>query len=288
METDQGCSPLPWLSLRKVVLCSPRGALNSADECARWGYPDGRNLQQAQVEHDAFSAHLQAQGVEIIRHEPSLDDAVDACFVCDPALMTPKGLIVLRMGKETRQGEPAALRPLLDRLEVPIAGTIEPPGTVEGGDCVWLDGGTLAVGETYRTNSHGIRQLKQFLPEIDVIPMPMAHHLGDGDCLHLGSVVSFVAAAKALVHLPLAPIRLVAALHQRQVQIIPLPTSEFPSQGCNVLCTAANHVVIAKGNPLTTSALRREGIEVTEVDGDALMVAGSGGPTCLTLALARS
>jgi N-dimethylarginine dimethylaminohydrolase len=39
-----------------------------------------------------------------------------------------------------------------------IAGTIEPPGRIEGGDVVWFDDRTVAVGRGYRTNAEGIRQ----------------------------------------------------------------------------------------------------------------------------------
>ena len=46
---------------------------------------------------------------------------------------------------------------------MPIAGAIEPPGRLEGGDVVWLDERTVAVGRGYRTNDEGIRQYRAIL-----------------------------------------------------------------------------------------------------------------------------
>jgi N-dimethylarginine dimethylaminohydrolase len=42
---------------------------------------------------------------------------------------------------------------------VPIAGRIEAPGTVEGGDTVWLATTCSWVGRSLRTNDAGARQL---------------------------------------------------------------------------------------------------------------------------------
>ena len=37
---------------------------------------------------------------------------------------------------------------------------------LEGGDIVWIDTKTLAIGEGYRSNSHGIKQLKAILGDL--------------------------------------------------------------------------------------------------------------------------
>ena len=67
------------------------------------------------------------------------------------------------MGKPLRAGEPAAQGVAFREWGIPIAGRIEPPGTLEGGDVVWLDARTIAVGRGYRTNDEGIRQLRALL-----------------------------------------------------------------------------------------------------------------------------
>jgi N-dimethylarginine dimethylaminohydrolase len=42
---------------------------------------------------------------------------------------------------------------------IPTAGRIEAPGTVEGGDTVWLRDGLFVIGRTLRTNDAGAKQL---------------------------------------------------------------------------------------------------------------------------------
>ena len=42
-------------------------------------------------------------------------------------------------------------------IGIPILGRIEGTGTLEGGDIIWIDKRTVAVGEGYRSNAEGIR-----------------------------------------------------------------------------------------------------------------------------------
>ena len=48
-------------------------------------------------------------------------------------------------------------------MGMPILGRIEAPGQVEGGDCVWVDARTLAIGRGVRTNQDGIQQIANLL-----------------------------------------------------------------------------------------------------------------------------
>ena len=65
------------------------------------------------------------------------------------------------MGKALRRPEPALHEAAYARMGIPILGRIEAPGTVEGGDCVWVDAQTLAIGRGVRTNQAGIQQLAE-------------------------------------------------------------------------------------------------------------------------------
>jgi N-dimethylarginine dimethylaminohydrolase len=56
-----------------------------------------------------------------------------------------------------------------------VAGQITAPGTLEGGDFIWLDDQHAAVGLGPRTNAEGIRQLKELLGsdvELHVVELP--------------------------------------------------------------------------------------------------------------------
>lgn len=67
------------------------------------------------------------------------------------------------MGKRLRLPEPDLHAAAYERMGVPVLGRVEAPGTVEGGDCVWVDRHTLAIGRGVRTNQDGIQQVANLL-----------------------------------------------------------------------------------------------------------------------------
>src|SRR6266699_1922940 len=62
----------------------------------------------------------------------------------------------------------------------------------EGGDLLWLDHETLAVGLGFRTNAEGLRQLHEALAQlgVKVIPVELPYYGGPQACLHLLSLIS--------------------------------------------------------------------------------------------------
>ena len=68
--------------------------------------------------------------------EPGL---LDAIFAYDPSLITDAGAVLLRPGKELRLPEVDLAERTYAELGIPVIGRIEAPGTVEGGDTLWLD-----------------------------------------------------------------------------------------------------------------------------------------------------
>jgi N-dimethylarginine dimethylaminohydrolase len=87
--------------------------------------------------------------------------------------------------------------------------------------------------------------------------------------------------------LPLLPARLVQLLRERGVQLVELPQEELDALGCNVLALAPRVVLALAGNPDTHRRLEAAGVEVRTYPGEELSRKGDGGPTCLTLPLAR-
>jgi N-dimethylarginine dimethylaminohydrolase len=194
------------------------------------------------------------------------------------------------MGKELRQPEVAALERVLRDLGIPIVGRIQPPGTVEGGDCLWLDEHTLIVGRSYRTNDTGIAQLVDLLrPQaVQVIAVDLPHWHGPSECLHLLSLLSPVDTDLVVAYLPLLPVRLAEMLVDRKIEIITVPEDEFATQAPNVLALAPRRCVILKENQRTIAALERAGCTVFVYEGREISHNQSGGPACLTRPLLRA
>src|SRR5207302_1657485 len=154
--------------------------------------------------------------------------------ICD------RGAILCNMAKPQRRSEPAVQTPHLREWGVPIHGAITGEGRVEGGDFLWLDGRTGAVGRGYRTNDEGIRQLRELLAgcldELLVVPLP--HWRGPGDVFHLMSMISPIDRDLALVYAPLLPVPFREALVARGIELVEVPDAELATLGCNVLAVA--------------------------------------------------
>ncbi|MGB2990744.1 MAG: arginine deiminase family protein, partial [Candidatus Zixiibacteriota bacterium] len=193
------------------------------------------------------------------------------------------------MGKEERRGEPSAAGEFLSALGIPMLGAITGEGRLEGGDLIWLDGRTLAVGQGYRTNEDGIRQLRELtaglVDEFIIVPLP--HWRGPEGVFHLMSMISPVDFNLAVVYARLLPVPFRQWLISRGMKLVEVPDSEFQTMGCNILATSPRRCIMLSGNPQTKRMLEDEGVEVSEYVGEEISRKGAGGPTCLTRPLVR-
>src|SRR5436305_1464739 len=169
--------------LRTVLVRQPAAPLTD-DDWRSFGYSHAIDHNDALREHAAFRRILADAGVEVIAEGPDERGHLDAIFAFDPSIITDRGAVLLRMGKEPRRDETAYHAATYRRLGIPILGAVEEPGMVEGGDTLWLDERTLAVGRGYRTNIDGIRQLSTILGEVgvDVVAFELPHWRGEGEC----------------------------------------------------------------------------------------------------------
>lgn len=212
------------------------------------------------------------------------DLTIDAIYVRDAAVACSRGAILCRMGKAARAREPQVLAASLEAMGIPVAGAIEAPGTLEGGDVAWLGPRLAAVGRGYRTNDDGIRQLRALLADTvdDLIVVPLPHHRGPGDVFHLMSILSPVDRDLAVVYSPLMPVPFRERLLQLGYSLVEVPDDEFDTMGANVLALGPRRCLMVDGNPKTRAALERAGAEVLVYDGSEISLKGGGGPTCLT------
>jgi N-dimethylarginine dimethylaminohydrolase len=241
---------------------------------------------------DAFLEALTALGAEVSALPADAATTIDSIYARDASLVTPRGVVLCAMGKAERQGEPAAQGRAFETSGAPwatIAGRIAPPGRIEGGDVVWLDDRTIAVGRGYRTNAAGIAQLRAILgPSIELIEVPLPHWRGPADVMHLMSLLSPVDRDLAVVYSPLLPVPFRERLLERGLTLVETAAGEFDTMATNVLAIAPRRCLMLSGNPLTRAALERAGAQVVEYDGSEISVKGAGGPTCLTRPLVRA
>jgi N-dimethylarginine dimethylaminohydrolase len=275
--------------LKRVLVRRPDEAFGNADP-AIWHYVSRPYLEKAQAEHDALVATLQESGCDVLYHQAALPKHADAIFTHDPVIVTDEGSIVLRMGKEQRRGEEAAIATTLEELGVPTLATLEGEAMAEGGDLLWLDHDTLAVGRGYRTNAEGLRQLTAALRPLGVETVEVQLPYGDGpdSCLHLMSLISMLDHDLAVVYLPLLPVPFVELLSDRGIEMVEVPDEEYPTMGPNVLALAPRRCLMIEDNPVTKGRLESAGCEVLTYCGDELSLKDEGGATCLTRPILRA
>ena len=280
-------------ALRRALLATPQQMFGSHDRVSeQWrslNFTAAPDLDRAIEQFAVFESLVRTSGTAIDHLPGNAALTLDGLYVRDASIATPAGMVLCRMGKGARQHEPAAQAKAFAGMGIAIAGAIDPPGQIEGGDVVWFDELTLAVGHGYRTNREGIGQLAALLGdkvEIQVVPLP--HYRGPGDVFHLMSIISPVAEDAAVVYSPLMPVPFRQWLCERGVRLIEVPDGEFESMGANVLAIAPRRCVMLEGNPITRDRLEAVGVEVAVYEGSEISVKGGGGPTCLTRPLARA
>ncbi|MGZ7046209.1 MAG: dimethylarginine dimethylaminohydrolase family protein [Candidatus Aminicenantales bacterium] len=280
--------------IRSLLLKHPRQAwLNQKSVRAQWKalrYTEEPDYGQAVEEYERFVDVLRGFVVDVRFLPEDGRTGLDSIYVRDAALTTGAGLILCGMGKELRRGEPQAVGEFAKAAGWPVLGAIQSPGTVEGGDVVWLDERTLAVGHGYRTNAEGIRQLREMTADQvrEVIEVPLPHWDGPGDVLHLMSMLSPVDDGKLLVYSRLLPVPFRKRLLETGFELLEVPEAEYPTMACNVLAMAPGKCVALAGNPRTQEVLAKAGIALRTYAGREISVKGAGGPTCLTRPLVRS
>ena len=118
--------------------------------------------EKALEQHDAYIEALRSCGVEVTVL-PALEEFPDSCFVEDTAVVTRCGAIVDNPGTPSRNGEAAAMEPVLrEFFDDAHLARIEAPGTLEGGD-VMMVGDRFYAGRSARTNAEGIAQFVRIL-----------------------------------------------------------------------------------------------------------------------------
>ena len=277
--------------LVRALLIGPRAAGWEAD--APWrelGYLHPPEEALAARQHERVRSLLLGRGVELVEPDAPLAGLTpDAVYCHDASFPSLRGMILMRMGKDSRSGEPGAHARIYEGLEIPVVGAVEAPGLAEGGDLVWLDDHTLLAGEGYRTNAAGIAQLGEILAEdgVEVIPAPLPFGDGPHCCLHLMSLISVLDHRTMVADLRFVGVPTFEMLKARGWEFIPIVEDERPTMAANVLALGGRTLLAIEANRETNARLRGAGFEVLTYEGGEISQNGSGGPTCLTRPLVR-
>lgn len=145
---------------------------------AELGNPD---YSLALEQHRKYCLALADCGLDVLEMEAD-ESYPDSVFVEDVALLTSEVAILTRPGAESRRGEVASMRPILEQFFNHIEEIVS-PGCVEAGD-IMMTGSHFYIGLSARTNKEGARQLINILSRYgltaSVIPLKEMLHLKTG------------------------------------------------------------------------------------------------------------
>lgn len=279
--------------IKSILMKKPETAWKNQDNIERqWRelhYPSAPDYKKVLEEYSVFAGIIEDHVPEVHYLPDENNTGLDSIYTHDPVLITRGGAILCNMGKEERKAEAAAIGRYLDKTGIPVLGEIKAPGKIEGGDVVWFDDDTAAVGLGYRTNSEGVKQLRELTRGMikEIIEVPLPHGNGPEECLHLMSMISPVDKDLAVIYSRLMVVPFRDLLLEKGIKFVEVPDDEYDNFACNVLALEPRKCVMVSGNPKTKKALEQAGATVYEYPGEDVSIKGGGGPTCLTRPLLR-
>jgi len=225
---------------------------------------------QVVAQHARYCEALMACGLAITTLEADLDHP-DSTFVEDTAVLTARCAVLTRPGAQTREGEVAAIRPVL-RSFFPVTMEIETPGTVDGGDICEAED-HFFLGLSLRTNEEGARQLAAHLAGVGY-PSTVVDVRGMSSILHLKSGVSFIGNNTLVVMEEMAGWEAFAGY-----ELIRVVSEESYAANC---VRVNDRVLVAAGYPRLTAELTVRGFNPLELDMSEFRKM-DGGLSCLSL-----
>ena len=281
-----------YSQIKEVAIRSPLSSfIDEAKLSSEWEalrFHSKPDLKQAIIEYNYFRDMLDDDAVTIIDLPSSKLLTLDSIYTRDSILISKKGLILCNMGRSSRTPEASENFKTLESRGYEIAGQIKAPGTLEGGDFIWIDEHHAALGLGPRTNIEGIRQLKEILGlsvELHVVDLPEPSH--PDDVLHLMSIISPLDMDLALIYKPFMPDSFISWLLKLGLKFIEVPEKEYTFMGCNVLATSPRSIIMLEQLPEVQSQLEGAGCKIRMYKGIEISRKGEGGPTCLTRPLKR-
>ncbi len=213
----------------------------------RAGGQEDPDFEAVVAEHDAYLDALRDAGVEVQVLEP-LEAFPDSIFVEDPALVFQEGAILLRPGVGSREGETAAIAPVLrDRFGrvLELAS-----GYVDGGD-ILTTSDRVMIGLSARTDRDGAESLMSCLAELgrkgEIVQTP-------ANVLHFKSDCSLIDDTTIL-----STQRLAESGVFSDFETLIVPEGE---EGAANALRINDHVFLGEGFPGTSALLERAGYKL--------------------------
>lgn len=269
--------------LKKVLLCQPDylKILQPINVIQEKHSVNNIDTELACKEHQQFIKALEDEGVEVIlgkNHERYPYEVNTR----DLGVTTPKGIVFGRFFSPLRWGEHRLIEQTFQEEDIYIYDK-HTEGTFEGGDFMYIDENTVAIGIGIRTDLVGVRQLENTLSDlgIEVIPVDFPE-----EYLHLDMIMNVIGEKTAVLCEEALPTHIVDTLKEKGFTLINVSKEDVFLHKCNLLSIGDNTIISHNQAEDINEQLQQLGFRVIQLNLKEVLKSG-GGPRCMSFPLLR-
>lgn len=267
--------------LKRVLLSKPEylKAAKINEIAKKWDLD--LDVPKMMKEHELLVKAYKDNGVEVefLEADP---DRPNSVFARDFGGCVKEGYILGNFKLPIRYKEHDDYEKKMEELKVPVVARVE-KGLFEGGDFMFLNEKTIAVGMVDRTNEEGVEEIRSQLAKYgyEVIGVKLKK-----EYLHLDMCFNLVDDHIAVAYKEGLPKDFAKRIEDMSIDIVSVPEESIFDHGCNLQAIGNHKVISLKRNSKVNEELRKRGMDVIEVDITEILKAG-GGPHCMTFPLER-
>ncbi|KSU62714.1 hypothetical protein AS034_11440 [[Bacillus] enclensis] len=278
MKQTQLSCPNEFSPLKEVILCEPTymKIQDIINETQRRYHKENIDVDRAVEQHNKFHEILRENNITTHLLSPK-NTFPEQVFTRDIGFTVGRTLFISDMKMPVRQGEEIELRNWLSARGMSYIDLVE--DETEGGD-VLVHGNTVYIGLSDRTTFEAVERIQSYLPDYNVIPLPIHE-----DILHLDCIFNIISDNEALIYREGLRGDDITRLSS-QFDLIDVCREEQFTMGVNVLSIGNKKVISLPINKGVNKELRDRGFEVIEVEFDEIIKSG-GSFRCCTLPLLR-
>jgi len=270
--------------LRSVLLCKPTyyeicDFSDVASQYLKEGFKVSRKV--ATEQHQEFAEVFQQLGIDI-KWQIAQPGHPDQVATRDFGVNTVKGVLIGNFRYADNEGDTELAIETLEQLKEPMVGRVM-HGSLEGGDCWYLDEHTLVIGIGNRSTMEGIKEAEKILEPFDIKVIPVKFK---AKWNHLDIIFSVVAPKIVMLCPEALPDDFLKYLRQEKYEIITIPGDAVFAGTINLLALGDEKVLSFKENKIGNEKLRALGLEVFSPPLSQFLMGGSG-PHCLSFELIR-
>lgn len=267
--------------LKRVLLSKPEylKAAKINEIAKKWDLD--LDVEKMMKEHQMLVKAYEDNGVKVEYLEAD-KDRPNSVFSRDFGGCVKEGYILGNFKLPLRYKEHTDYEEKMKSLGIPVVAKVE-KGLFEGGDFMFLDEKTIAVGMADRTNEEGVEEIRSQLAKYgyEVIGVKLKR-----EYLHLDMCFNLVDDKIAVSYKEGLPEEFAKRIEEMGIEIIPVSEESIYEHGCNLQAIGNHKVISLKRNKIVNEELRKRGMDVIELDITEVLKAG-GGPHCMTFPLER-